>query len=121
MEMDVYAPCLCGSGKKLKFCCGPIVDEMAKVVRLREAEQPRPALAIIERLEKTHPDNPWVINTHAEILIGLDEDAAARERLGPLLDSHPDYAPAYVTMAMASLYGDGYQAARPAICRAFQK
>ena len=34
MEIDVYAPCPCGSGKKLKFCCAPIVEDMAKVARL---------------------------------------------------------------------------------------
>jgi tetratricopeptide (TPR) repeat protein len=121
MDLDVYSPCPCGSGKKLKFCCAAIVDDMAKVARFQAGEQPRQALQIIEKLEKSHPENPWVVTTHAEILMGLREMREAKERLGRLLTSHPDYPPAFSALAMASLFEDGYDAARPAIYRAFQK
>jgi hypothetical protein len=29
--IDSYAYCPCGSGKKLKFCCADIADEMGKI------------------------------------------------------------------------------------------
>src|ERR1700691_5590322 len=121
MEIDVYAPCPCGSGKKLKFCCAPIVEEMAKVARLQAGDQPRQALSLLEKLDKSHPNNPWVITTQAELLIGMNETALAKERLERLLEDHEDYAPAFMAYAMASLFADGYEAARPAIHRALQK
>src|SRR5580704_18751692 len=73
MELDVYAPCPCGSGKKVKFCCAPILGDMAKVARLQAGDQPRQALQILEKLEKSHPNNPFVSSKHAEILIGLQQ------------------------------------------------
>ena len=121
MEIDVYAPCPCGSGKKLKFCCAPIVDDMAKVARLQVGDQPRQALSILEKLDKSHPDNPWVVTTQAELLIGLHESRQAKERLERLLKGHVDYPPAFAALALASLFADGYEAARPAIHRALQK
>jgi hypothetical protein len=121
MEFDVYAPCPCGSGKKLKFCCAPIVDEMAKVARLQAADQSRQALAILEKIDKTHPHNPWVNTVFAEVLIGLQEPAQARGRLERLLQENVDYPPAFAMYALATLYSEGYEAARPAIHRALQK
>src|ERR1700722_4701915 len=78
MEFDVYAPCPCGSGKKLKFCCAPIVEDMAKVARLQAADQSRQAMAILEKLDKSHPQNPWVNTVFAEVLIGLQEPGQAK-------------------------------------------
>jgi tetratricopeptide (TPR) repeat protein len=121
MEIDVYGPCPCGSGKKLKFCCAAIVEEMAKVARLQSGDQQRQALSILEKLDKSHPDNPWVVTTQAELLIGLHESRQAKERLERLVKVHSDYPPAFAALAMASLFSDGYEAARPAIHRALQK
>ena len=53
--MDVYQPCPCGSGKKFKFCCLEVADEMTKVTRLAENNQPHVALQTIERLHREHP------------------------------------------------------------------
>lgn len=121
MEFDVYAPCPCGSGKKLKFCCAPIVEDMAKVVRLQAADQSRQALAILEKVDKSHPHNPWVNTVFAEVLIGLQEPAQAKERLERLLQENVDYPPAFAMLALSTLYAEGYEAARPAIHRALQK
>src|SRR5580704_1911361 len=121
MEFDVYAPCPCGSGKKLKFCCAPIVEDMAKVARLQAGDQSRQALAILEKLDKSHPNNPWVNTVFAEVLIGLQEPAQAKERLERLLQDNVDYPPAFGMLALSTLYAEGYEAARPAIHRALQK
>ena len=121
MEFDVYAPCPCGSGKKLKFCCAPIVEDMAKVARLQAVDQSRQALAILEKLDKSHPNNPWVNTVFAETLIGLQEPAQAKERLERLLQENVDYPPAFAMLALSTLYAEGYEAARPAIHRALQK
>jgi len=121
MEFDVYAPCPCGSGKKLKFCCAPIVEDMAKVARLQAADQSRQAMAILEKLDKSHPHNPWVNTVFAEVLIGLQEPGQAKERLERLLQDNVDYPPAFAMLGLSTLYAEGYEAARPAIHRALQK
>ena len=38
-ELDAYALCPCGSGKKLKFCCHDIAPDMLRVLRLVEDGQ----------------------------------------------------------------------------------
>src|SRR5947209_1722313 len=118
MAIDVYAPCPCGSGKKTKFCCAPIVEEMQKAQRLLAGDQPRQALQIVDKIEKSHPDNAWAAATHAEILLSLGETDAAKNHLEAVVKAHPEYAPALAQLAIAMLMTDGYEAARPAIQRA---
>jgi Flp pilus assembly protein TadD len=121
MAIDVYELCPCGSGKKLKFCCGPIIDEMNKISRLQANEQPRQALSAIEKLEKTNPDNPWVGTVHAEILLALGQIDDAQARLEQLLKNHPDHPAVLSRAALVLLLNRGYRAAQPTILRAFQK
>lgn len=89
MAIDVYELCPCGSGKKLKFCCAGIIDEMTKINRLQANDQPRQALAAIEKLEKSNPDNPWVGTVHGEILLSLGQIEEAQSRLEQLLKRIP--------------------------------
>ena len=39
MQNDPYSPCPCGSGKKFKWCCQPIDEQIAKVYAMDEAGQ----------------------------------------------------------------------------------
>jgi len=121
MAIDVYELCPCGSGKKLKFCCAGIIDEMTKISRLQANDQPRQALAAIERIEKSNPDNPWVGTVHAEILLALGEVDQAQARLDELLKRHPDHPNVVARAALVMLLNQGYRAAQPTILRAFQK
>lgn len=121
MAIDPYDFCPCGSGKKLKFCCAGIIDQMERVARLQASDQLRPALQILEKLARGYADNPWVITTYAEILLGLGEPAEAKSQLERLLTIHPENAPAAARFAVASLFADGFTASRPAIHRALQK
>jgi Tetratricopeptide repeat len=121
MAIDVYGLCPCGSGKKLKFCCAPIIDEMNKISRLQANEQPRQALIAIEKLEKTNPDNPWVGTVHAEILLSLGQIDDAQTRLEQLLKNHADHPAVVSRAALVLLLNRGYRAAQPTILRAFQK
>jgi tetratricopeptide (TPR) repeat protein len=121
MAIDVYDLCPCGSGKKLKFCCAPIIDEMSKIGRLQANDQPRQALAAIEKIEKSNPDNPWVGTVHAEILLALGEIDEAQRLLERLLKNHPDHPQVVARSALVLLLNQGYKAAQPTILRAFQK
>jgi tetratricopeptide (TPR) repeat protein len=121
MAIDVYDLCPCGSGKKLKFCCAAIIDEMAKINRLQANDQPRQALAAIEKIEKANADNPWVGTVHAEILLSLGQIDEAQSRLEQLLKGHPDHPHVVSRAALVLLLNQGYRAAQPTILRAFQK
>ena len=39
MVNDPYSSCPCGSGKKFKWCCQPIHEQIAKVYELDESGQ----------------------------------------------------------------------------------
>ncbi len=94
---------------------------MTKINRLQANDQPRQALAAIEKLEKSNPDNPWVGTVHAEILLSLGQIDEAQARLEQLLKGHPDHPYVVSRAALVLLLNQGYRAAQPTILRAFQK
>lgn len=121
MAYDPYSPCPCGSGKKLKFCCQAIADDMERINRLIEDNQLRAAAKQLEALDKRHPASEWITTTRALVLIESHEALAARDLLGQWLSAHPDSDFATVLYALAQLQTDGYDAAKKAIQRAYQK
>ncbi len=121
MAMDVYAPCPCGSGKKLKFCCQNIAEDMDRISRLIENNQSRQALQQLEALDRKSPGQAWVITTQAVVLMETGETLEARNRLRQFVEKHPEHEFAAVLYAAAAFQNDGLDAARPAISRAFQK
>ena len=121
MAYDPYAPCPCGSGKKLKFCCQAISDDMDRVYRLIENNQMRAALQQLEGVDKRHPRKEWVTTTRAMLLIETGETVAACELLKPWVASHPDSEFAACLYAAAQLGTEGYDPAKKSIQRAYQK
>lgn len=121
MSLDAYSPCPCGSGKKLKFCCQPIAGEFDKIERLRQNHQIRQALQTVEALERKHPDFAWTALTRAELLLQDDRADEAVQVLEALLEKEPDHKYALALLAVASFSADGYELAKPAIHRAFQR
>jgi len=121
MALDVYAPCPCGSGKKLKFCCQNLAEDMDRISRLIENNQPRQALQQLEVLDRKSPGHHWVVTTRALVYLETGEVLAARDLLKYFLDQHPENEFATVLYATAVFQCDGLEAARPAIARAFQK
>ena len=121
MAQDVYQPCPCGSGKKLKFCCLDIADEMIRALRLHETNQPRMALQTIEKLREQHADLPWVYIGHASVLLGERRAPEAKVVLAELMSRHPDHPFGIALTATAALSADGYDRSKPALYRAFQR
>lgn len=117
--MDAYAECPCGSGKKIKFCCHEIVNEMQKVERLRE-NQPRLAINLLEELRHSHPQNPWVVTSEAMLQIQAEDPASARKSLAPFLKQHPTHPRANALYALACGQMDGFIATRKLANRAFK-
>jgi tetratricopeptide (TPR) repeat protein len=121
MSVDIYSLCPCGSGKKLKFCCHAIADEMDRAIRLVEGNQPRVALQQLELLAKKHPLNVWIDTTRGMLLLDLNEGAMARDVLRSVLEEHPDNELAIVLYAAAMVQAEGFDNAKRALHRAFQK
>ena len=122
MALDVYAPCPCGSGKKLKFCCQDIAPEMEKVSRLQQSNQHRMALHSLEKLEQTHPDNPWVLSTRASTLLADGDAAEAEQVLRKLIHHHPEHVFGLALYATAAFFQHGFnEYSKPIIHRAFQR
>jgi hypothetical protein len=120
MPMDPYTICPCGSGKKLKFCCQSLSNEMEKVEKLIDNHQPRMALQILEKLAKTNGQNPWVVTRQAASLMSDDRAADAKNVLLMFLRHRSDHPSANALYAMATLQSDGLPEARKAIRRAFR-
>ncbi len=121
MAFDPYAPCPCGSGKKLKFCCQAIADDMDRINRLIENQQLRAALHQLESLDRRQPQNEWITTTRALILIETGDAVAARDILKAWLATHPDAEFALCLFATAQLQAEGYDAAKKSIQKAFQR
>ncbi|MDB4731400.1 hypothetical protein OAF74_01045 [bacterium] len=119
--MDPYAPCPCGSGKKVKFCCQAILPEMAKIERLQENNQPHMALQVIDKLLKEHPDNGWLVTQRAMALFNDEAFVEARDGLVPFLRNNPEHPLANAMLALAVSQSDTIEKSKKVIHRAFLK
>ncbi len=77
MQRDPYSPCLCGSGKKFKWCCAPIDEQVQKAYVQERNKQHEAALGILQNLTREHPKNAAVWCYYAEMLLNQEklEDA----------------------------------------------
>ena len=121
MPVDAYEFCPCGSGKKFKFCCMDIADQLEKAQRHRENNQSRMALQILDRIDKKHRDSPWVLIEKASILLQENEPDEARAVLDQLLSKNPDHKLGIALLALVSFSTSGFEASKGSIYRAFQQ
>lgn len=121
MSSDPYGPCPCGSGKKFKFCCVDLAETMEKVERHREHHQPKMALQVLDRIEKKHPQNPWILIERASVHLDEEESEEAKAALEQLLEAHPEHSLGIVLRAIAAFDADGFHAAKSLIYEAFLK
>ncbi len=119
--MDPYAPCPCGSEKKVKFCCQAILPEMAKIERLQENNQPHMALQLIDKLLKEHSDNGWLVTQRAMALFNDDAFEEARDGLVPFLRNNPEHPLANALLALAVAQSTPMEKSKKVIHRAFLK
>jgi len=91
MPLDPYAACPCGSGKKFKWCCQPIHEELAQAFAQDEQGQHETALKMIDQIAVKHPDNPEVWGRKAQLLFQLERPEHAEEALQKALDLNPNY------------------------------
>ena len=100
MAVDLYAPCPCGSGKKLKFCCADLAADIEKIDKLANSEQPQAALAHVEKLLAKDPDRASLLDIRAALELALHNFDAAQKTLQHFIVKHPDNASAQAQAAM---------------------
>ncbi len=66
--IDPYASCPCGSGKKFKWCCQPIHDQIEKALNQQQNGQGEAALHTIEEVVRANPKNPEALGRKAQLL-----------------------------------------------------
>lgn len=122
MPIDPYSLCPCGSGKKVKFCCHDIVDEMQRIMSLRQNNQLHMALQSLGKLRMTlksgHPGETWVRITELTILIEDNQLGAAKSVADEALEALPDDPQVIALTAMTTLMTEGREAAQGLIDRA---
>ncbi len=100
MAIDPYAPCPCGSGKKLKFCCTDLAADIEKVMGMLEGEQPHAALKHVEHLLQKQPHRASLLDLKTSLELGLHEFEAAGKTLKTFLAEHPQSASAHAQAAI---------------------
>ncbi len=111
MAVDPYAPCPCGSGKKVKFCCSDLVGDIEKIHRMIEGDQPRAALLHAEQTLAKHPRRASLLDLKALLELALGETAAARATIADFLKADPQNPSAHACQAMLLTSTDGGRAA----------
>ncbi len=101
MALDPYAPCPCGSGKKLKFCkCIEQTQDLETVMRLMQGDQPVAALDRINQLLAKVPNAAWLLALKAELAFGMQEMEMFRETVQRFLKLKPDNPLALIMRSM---------------------
>ncbi|GIX00673.1 MAG: protein disulfide-isomerase [Pirellulaceae bacterium] len=117
MSLDLYQSCVCGSGKKVKFCsCGlkSSSTEFERIIRLVNADQNIAALDRINSLLKKTPNSAWLLALKARIQFLLSESdgfVQTAERFVQLKPTNP-LALALLSLANCMVRGKLQEAAR---------
>ncbi len=119
MANDPYSMCPCGSGKKLKFCCGDILTDLQKAFRLRE-NQPEAAARAFRDLLKKHPEKDVLVRELSGTLFELGQTQEARQVCLDYLKAHPDQPNVLASLSEICLKEDGFDASRRLLHRTFQ-
>ena len=90
MSLDAYSPCPGGKGKKIKFCCQDMLNDLQKIERMLEGEQYLACLKHIETLETKRPGEACLSATKALLLRIMDRFDDAKSTVDEFLAKHPD-------------------------------
>jgi tetratricopeptide (TPR) repeat protein len=103
MAFDHYAPCPCGSGKKIKFCkCIEQPQEYEKIMKLIEGGQHLAVIDRINQLLKKTPNAAWLLALKGEITLAMQEYETFKETADRFNELKPDNPLGLVMKAVAS-------------------
>lgn len=90
MALDPYAPCPCGNGQKIKFCCSAdIIGDLDKVLRSIEGDQRAAALDQLNRLLTARPDNPALLAIKGSVQLSISDFDGAEQTIQHFLIVDP--------------------------------
>ncbi|HZZ72698.1 MAG TPA: hypothetical protein VFE24_10615 [Pirellulales bacterium] len=111
MAIDPYSPCPGGTGKKIKFCCTDLPNDLEKIDRMLTGEQYAGALEQVERLEQSHSHRACLLATKIELQMAQQQYDRARETIAEFLLYHPTNPVALANDAMMlAMAGEQQQA-----------
>ncbi len=91
MALDAYAPCLCGSGKKFKWCCQPIHVQIDRAYQMDVDGQHEAALRLMDEIVAENPANPEAFGRKAQLLYQNDRVEEAEEAIQKAFAINPNY------------------------------
>lgn len=93
MDIDIYQPCPCHSGKKIKFCCSKeIIGDLNEIMSLTKAKQPHAALEKIDRVIARSGEKDCLQILKSGVLINLneiDQAEVTNEKFLQVKPNHP--------------------------------
>ena len=108
MTIDPYSLCPGGSGQKIKFCCGDLIEDLNKLDKMVEGEQFAAAVDRVDVLLQTHADNESLLALKARLLRGLGRFEDAKASAAVFIAAHPKNPVALAELAIiAAVEGDG--------------
>jgi hypothetical protein len=107
MPIDPYSPCPGGIAKKVKFCCPDLVQELDKLQRMLEGDQPTASLDYVRKLDEKYPGRACLQSMRVSLETAIGDPAAADSTLASFLKEHPDNSVALAEKALhAATQGD---------------
>lgn len=104
--MDPYSPCLCGSGKKHKWCCQDIFVEVNQAFEKEQGKQHEAARKQMDALVEKHAGNPQAWCFHAQLLLAHEQPEEAEKSLEKALEISAEHP--FALLLKASLrWGEG--------------
>src|SRR5262245_8903771 len=91
MNINPYATCPCGSGKKVKWCCQDIRADIERAFEQENEGQHEAAVRILDDLEKKHPDKPEVFGRKAQLLFAHQQLEEGEAVLQKAFEIDPNY------------------------------
>jgi tetratricopeptide (TPR) repeat protein len=119
MSQDPYSVCPCGSGRKLKFCCGDILTDLIRIQRLEE-NQPEAAEKQLRDLLAKFPNREVIVAELTMLLCQSGNYADAKELVTAFLKRNPDHPRGLVLLSRIALVTEGYEGSRRLLHRTFQ-
>lgn len=94
MALDAYSPCLCGSGKKFKWCCAPLYEAVEKAFAQERNKQHAVALQQMQELTRQHAQNSAVWCYLADLHLLQSNLEEAGKAIAEALARNPQHAKA---------------------------
>ena len=111
MAIDPYSICPGGTGKKIKFCCPDLVNELDKIQRMLSADQRQACLDYIAQVEVKCSGRACLQTAKVLVQASLGQSAEARQAADALLQAQPDNPVALASFAMTLVDQEGPVAA----------